>query len=56
MKVVKEVKFERLRRELEARNCFQRQSFTKFLRQTLVFLRNSALPEKFNFCFPRYLY
>ena len=24
--------------KLEARNCFQRQSFTKYLRQTLVFM------------------
>ena len=28
-----------------AGNCFQRQSFTKYLRQTLVFM------EKFSFCF-----
>ena len=25
--------------------------FTKYLRQTLVSMRNSALREKFNFCF-----
>ena len=27
------------------------QSFTEYLRLTLVFMRNSALQEKFNFCF-----
>ena len=27
------------------------QSWTKYLRQTLVFILNSALWEKFNFCF-----
>ena len=27
------------------------QSFTKYLRQTLVFMLNSALQEKFSFCF-----
>ena len=36
------------------RTCpgFVLQSFTKYLRQTLVFMWNSALPEKFNSCFP----
>ena len=29
------------------------QSFAKYLRLTLVFMRNSALWEKFNFCFSR---
>ena len=29
------------------------QSFTKYLRLTLVFVRNNALREKFNFCFTR---
>ena len=27
------------------------QSFTKYLRQALVFMWNSALPEKFDLCF-----
>ena len=31
--------------------CLQRQSFTKCLRQNLVFMWNSAQREKFNFCF-----
>ena len=35
--------------ELEAKNCFQGGSFKKYLRQTLVFMSNSALREKFNF-------
>ena len=50
-KIVKQIKFEWVRGGLESRNCFQRQSFTKYLRQTLVFMRNNALREKFNFCF-----
>ena len=29
------------------------QPFTKYLRLTLVFMQNSALQEKFNFCFSR---
>ena len=29
------------------------QPFTKYLRLTLVFLSNSTLREKFNFCFSR---
>ena len=29
------------------------QSFTKYLRLTLVFMWNSALREKFKFCFSR---
>ena len=32
------------------------QSFTKDLRQTLVSMQNSALQEKFNFCFSRGFY
>ena len=42
-KIVKENKFEGVWDELEAKNCFQRQSFTKDLSLTLVFMRNSAL-------------
>ena len=37
-KIVKEIKLEEVWGELEARNCFQRQSFTKYLAQTVVFL------------------
>ena len=29
------------------------ESFTKYLRLTLVFMQNSALQEKINFCFSR---
>ena len=52
-KTVKHLKFERC--ELEARNCLQRncfyiQSFTEYLGEALVFLWNSALQEKYNFC------
>ena len=37
--------------EIEAINRFQRQSFTKYLRVTLVFMPNSALRDKFSFGF-----
>ena len=37
--------------ELQAQKCFQRISFTKYLRLTLVFRGNSALWGKFNFFF-----
>ena len=36
-RIVEEVKFEGIWGQLEAKNCFQRQSFTKYLRLTLVF-------------------
>ena len=48
---VKEINFEEVLREIEAKNCFHKQSFTKCLRLTLVFMQNSALRDKFNFCF-----
>ena len=50
-KIVKEIKFEWVLVELGAKNCFQRKSLTKYLRLILVFMRKSALREKFNFCF-----
>ena len=37
-KTVKESKSERVRGELKAKKCLQRQSFTKYLRLTLVFM------------------
>ena len=52
-KIVKEIKFEGVWDELEAKNCSQRQLFTKYVKLTLVFMRNSALRERFNFCFSR---
>ena len=36
-KVAKQKKFEGEWRELEAKNCFQRESWTKYFGQTLVF-------------------
>ena len=33
-----EIKFEMVLGELKPKNCFQRQSFTKYLRETLVFM------------------
>ena len=52
-KLVKEDKFGGVLCELESRKVFWRQSFIKYLRLVLVFMRNSALPEKINFYFPR---
>ena len=49
----KEIKFEGVWDELEAQKCFQRQSFTKYLRLTLVFIQNNARREKINFCFSK---
>ena len=50
-KNVKQIKLEGVCGRLEAKNCFQRQPFTKYLRETLFFVRNSALQEKFFFFF-----
>ena len=50
-KIVKQIKFEGDCGELEAKYCFQRQSWPKHMRQTLVLVRNSTLREKFNFNF-----
>ena len=50
-KIVKEIRFERVWGKLEAKKCFQRQPFKKYLRLTLVSMSNSALQKKFNFCF-----
>ena len=50
-KIVKEIKFEGIWGKLEAKKCFQRQSCPKYLRVPLVFMWNSALREKFSFCF-----
>ena len=52
-KIVKEVKFEGVCGEFESKKGFQRQSFTKYSRLTLVFLWNSALSEKLNFYFSK---
>ena len=37
-KIVNEIKFEGVWDKIEAKNCFHRQSFTKDLRQHLVFV------------------
>ena len=37
-KIAKKIKSEVVWGELEAKNCFQRQSFKKYLRQTLVLM------------------
>ena len=50
-KIVTRMKFTVVWRNLEQNNCLQRQPFTKCLRQTLFFMWNRALREKFNFFF-----
>ena len=50
-KIVKQIKFQGTWAILEAKNYFQRQPRTKYLRKTLAFLWNRALREKFNFYF-----
>ena len=49
--ILKEVKSESVWGELEAEKSFHRQPFTKFLRLNPASMLNSALQEKFNFCF-----
>ena len=50
-KVVNEIKFQDVWGELEEKQCFQRQSFTKYLRKALVSMWNSKIRETFNFYF-----
>ena len=50
-KIVKQIMFEEVWGELEAKICFERQSFTRYLVRTLVFSQKNALREKFDFCF-----
>ena len=52
-KLSKKVSLEESGRNLQADKYFQRLSFTKYLRLTLVFMWNSALPEKFSFSLPK---
>ena len=47
-KIVKETKFEGVWDELESKKGFQRESVTKYLRLTLVFVWSSAPRERFN--------
>ena len=49
--ILKEIRLEGVRGELESKKSFQRQSFTRYLRLTLVFVADSALREKFYICF-----
>ena len=51
--ITKEIKFEGIWGKLEAKECFKRQSFTKYSRLTLNFMWNNAILEKFNFYFWR---
>ena len=43
--------FERIYGKLKAKNCFQKQSFTKYLGLNLVFMCNSAKSYENNFDF-----
>ena len=52
-KTLKEIGFEEVGDESQEKNRFQRQSFTKYLRLTLVFMLNSVLRKKFSFCFSK---
>ena len=47
-KIVKEIKFEGALGKLQSRKRFQRQSVTKYLRLSIVFIRKKALRERFN--------
>ena len=51
-KIFPKSKFEGNWGELEAKNCFQRQSWKKYVRQTL----NSAIRENFDSYFSAFLY
>ena len=48
-KIVLQIKFEGEWGKLEAENCFQRESWTKYMKQTLVLIRNNTLRESFDF-------
>ena len=48
---MKQIKLKRAWGELEAKYCFQRQSWPKYMRQTSVLVWNNAPREKFNFSF-----
>ena len=50
-KIVKQIKFEGIWGKLKAKNCLQRQPLTKYVRQTLAFMGNSLIREKFNLFF-----
>ena len=41
IKIVKEIKFKEVWANLKSKYCFQRSQFIKYLRLTLVFMRDS---------------
>ena len=47
--IVPQMNFEGEWGKLEAENCFQRESWTKYMKQTLVLIRKNALRESFDF-------
>ena len=50
-KIVGKMDFERSWGELDAKGCFQGQSWTGCMRQALIFVGNAAMREGFNFYF-----
>ena len=50
-KMVEQIQFEEVWWEIQSKKCFQRQSFTKYMALTLVFMWTNGLPEKYDFCF-----
>ena len=50
-KIVKQPKFQGVWWRVKAKYCLRRESWPKYHRQTVVFLWNSTLREKFNFYF-----
>ena len=54
-KIIKKIKFEGVWGKLEAKKCFQRQPFTKYLRLTLVSMWNSAHGKSLISVFQKFL-
>ena len=52
-KIVKQIKFKGVWGRVRKKNCLMIESWTKFLRQTLFFMCNRKLQEKFNFYFSK---
>ena len=52
-KTLQETTFRVIWDKLKAKKCFQKQTFTKYLRLNLFIMWNSAPREQLNFCFSR---
>ena len=55
-KIVEQITSERVWGKLDSKQSFPIQSFTKYFRPIVVSKWNSALPQKFNFCFSKDFY